>query len=70
MLVDTESEFWQKELEKIKDPVSGAYYFYLNYVKIQRNGKTISPPFITEKDFNKVIEEASLLYIKKRERKY
>jgi len=68
MLVETESEFWQKELEKIKDPISGAYYFYINYVKIERNGKRTSPPFITEKDFNKVIEQDSLLYVKNRRR--
>lgn len=60
MLVETVSEFWQKELEKIKDPVSGAYYFYINYIKIERNGKLESPPFITEKDFNKVFEQNSV----------
>lgn len=69
MLVETEAEFWQKELEKIKDPISGSYYFYINFVKIERNGKLTSPPFITEKDFNKVIEQDSLLY-KRRGRKH
>jgi hypothetical protein len=45
MLLDVESEFWQKELEKINAPISGAYYFYINYVKIERNGE-VEPPYL------------------------
>lgn len=45
-------EYWKEELRKVKDPVSGEYYFYSNYVQIQLpDGSYTEPPKLTEEEF-------------------
>lgn len=46
-------EYWENERKKILDPVSGEYYFYSNYFRLQLpDGTYTDPPKLTEEEFN------------------
>jgi hypothetical protein len=62
-----DSEFWKDEVNKIQDPISGPYYFYLNYLNIYDSHGNVIPK-LSEKEFNKQYKNIQEIKTVKRRR--